>query len=266
MVIEGKVQLERMSSPEAKVAARESNGVVIIPIGAIEAHGPHLPVGTDTIETYEIGYRAAQQAKVVIVPPIWYGNSMGTLDFPGTVAVSSEALKGFVRDILMSLIKHGYNKPVILSGHGGNHGILDILAEEIHMEMGILICRISAWGLATGPAPEAVPDYDGHGGSSETSVMLHLCPDDVDVDKFVDSKPELELTEYGTPYPAPSSLYRKGPVKIPLLMGEMSEHSHHGDPNLASSERGAALLDAKIKALVEFLNALKGDEIRFRTG
>ena len=264
MVLEEKVRLERMSWPEIKAAVKEANGIVMIPVGAVEEHGPHLPLGTDTIETAEIGYRAAKEAKVVIAPTIWYGQSRGFMGFPGTVCIRPTILGEFVKDVVMSLIKHGFDKPIILDGHGGNYGILDCIAEEIHYETGALISHIRSWDLATVPKPEGTPKYDGHGGSSETSVMLYLCPEDVHIDKFVDSKPELELTKYGAVFPGPSTLYSKGPVKMPLSMDEMVEHGHHGDPKWGSKERGKALIEVKSKALVDFLEALKQDKIKYR--
>ena len=258
------VQLERMTSPEVEQACAEGRGVVIIPVGAVEVHGPHLPVGTDSFETYAIGLGAAQQAGVAIAPLIWYGNSRSFMDFPGTVSVRPEILKELVRDVALSLLQHGFDKLVILDGHGGNYGILDLLIEEIHLETDAIICRARAWELAAVPKPEGTPEYDGHGGSSETSVMMVVCPEDVDESRFVDSAPEIELTKYGSVFPSPSGIYSSGPITFPLSMGEMVEHGHHGDPHWASRERGEALLRVKVEALVEFLNALKEGELSWR--
>jgi creatinine amidohydrolase len=258
------VQLEKMTSPEVRQACAAAHGVAIIPIGAIEVHGPHLPVGTDSIETYEIGLRAARLAGVVIAPLVWYGNSRAFMDFPGSIGVRPEVLKGLVRDIALSLFRHGFDKLVILDGHGGNYGALDDLIEEIHLETSALICHARAWELATIPKPEGTPAYDGHGGSSETSVMLALCPDDVDRSKFKDSAPEIDLTRLGSVFPSPSGLYAKGPIVFPLSMGEMVKTGHHGDPGRGSRERGEALLKVKAEALAEFLKALKQGKIKWR--
>ena len=258
------VQWERMSSPEIEQAQGDANGVVIIPIGAIEVHGPHLPVGTDSIETYEIGLRAAEQVGVVLTPLVWIGNSRSFMDFPGTISVDPETLLAYTRDIAISLIQQGFDKLVLLDGHGGNYGILDLLIEEIHLEFEVLICHVRAWELATIPKPDGVPDYDGHGGSSETAVMRVLTPDDVDEDSFVDSSPDIELTEYGSVFPIPSGRYSKGPAVFPLSMGEMVEHGHHGDPKWGSKERGEALMKVKIEALIEFLQALKDEKYDWR--
>jgi creatinine amidohydrolase len=258
------VQLERMTTKEVEQAVEDSNGVVIIPVGAVEVHGPHLPVGTDSIETYEIGFRAARQAGVVIVPLLWFGNSRSFLDFHGTVSIRPEVLKELTRDVVQSLIGQGFNKLVILDGHGGNYGILDLLIEEVHLETGVQICHVRAWELASVPKPEGTPDYDGHGGSSETSVMLAVTPEDVDEKEFIDSAPEMDLTEHGSVFPSPSGAYSKGAVVFPLSMGEMVEHGHHGDPKFASVERGEALLQVKVEALVDFLHSFKEGKITWR--
>jgi creatinine amidohydrolase len=258
------VQLERMTSPEVKLACEEARGVAIIPVGAVEVHGPHLPVGTDSFETFEIGHRAAKQAGVVITPMVWFGNSRAFMDFPGSIAVRPEVLKELVKDIALSLLHHGFNRIVILDGHGGNYGILDTLIEEVHLETGALICHARAWELASLPKPADIPPYDGHGGSSETSVMLVICPEDVDREKFIDSAPQVELTRFGSVFPSPSGPLDKGPITFPLSMGEMVEAGHHGVPSRASRDRGEDLLRVKAEALAEFLESLKLGAIRWR--
>jgi creatinine amidohydrolase len=258
-----KVQIERMTWPEVKEAIHESNGIVIVPVGAVEEHGPHLPLGTDSIETYEIGLRAAEITGVVITPPIWYGNSRSFMDFPGTITVGPETLKLFTRDVVISLLKHGFSKPIILDGHSGNYGIMDILIEDLMLEKNVKVLHVRCWELATLPKPDGVPPYDGHAGSSETSAMMYLCASDVNEKSFVDSKPEIELTKYGSVFPSPSSLYSKGPVSFPMMMGEMVKSGHHGDPHFGSAERGKDLISVKVNALVEFINSIKADGIRF---
>ena len=264
MILEKKVQLERMTTTEVKAAVAESNGIVILPVGAIEVHGPHLPVGTDSIETIEIARRAAVEVGAVLAPPIWYGNSRGFMDFPGTVTLEPETLRAVIKDVLMSLIKHGFNKPVILDGHGGNYGMSIIAAEDLHLQTGTLVSHVRAWDMATLSKPKELPTYDGHGGYSETSVMLYLCPEDVDKAQYVDSAPEVEITKYAGAFPSPSSLYGKGAVTLPLMMGQMVKIGHHGDPHLATAEQGKGLIEVKTAAVVEYLQALKANQIKLR--
>ncbi|MCX6054266.1 MAG: creatininase family protein [Chloroflexi bacterium] len=264
MILNKKVQLERMTWQEVKTAVKESKGVALIPIGAMEEHGPHLPVGTDSIETYEIARLAAVQAGVVVAPLVWYGNSRAFMDFPGTITLQPDTVHRLIKDIALSLIHHGFNKPVIVDGHGGNYGILDLVIEDIHLETGALATHVRAWEMATIPKPEGVPSYDGHAGSSETSAMLYLMPDDVAMDKFEDSKPEIDLTRFGSVFPSPGGQLSHGPVVFSLMMGDMVKNGHHGDPKWANAERGKALIEVKAKALGEFLIALKQDQITLR--
>jgi creatinine amidohydrolase len=118
--------------------------------------------------------------------------------------------------------------------------------------------------MASLPKPEGTPDYDGHGGSSETSVMLALCPEDVDRTKFVDSAPDVDLTRFGSVFPSPSGKLEGGPVTFSLSMGEMVEAGHHGNPSFATKDRGEALLAVKAKALAELLQTLKEGRVHGR--
>jgi creatinine amidohydrolase len=186
------------------------------------------------------------------------------MDFPGTITVRPETLKEYVKDVVSSLLAHGFRKPVLLDGHGGNYGILDLLAEDIHLERGALISHVRSWDIATLPIPAEAPSHEGHGGVFETSIMMYLCPDDVDSARFIPSSPEIELTAYGSVFPPPSSLLSRGAAVIPLSMTEMVKDGHHGDPSLAHPERGRALLEVKTDALVNYLTALKDNRIRTR--
>ncbi len=264
MVLKNKVQLERMSWIEVKEAVEEANGIALIPIGSMEEHGMHLPVGTDSIETYEIARLAAIQAEVVLTPLVWYGNSRAFMEFPGTVTLQPDTLGKVIKDIALSLIHHGFDKPVIVDGHGGNYGILDVVVEDLHLETGVLATHVRAWELGSIPKPEGVPPYDGHGGLSETSAMMYLVPDDVAGDKFVDSKPVVDLTQFGSVFPSPGGKLSKGPAVFSLTMGEMVELGHHGDPKFSTAERGKALIEVKAKGLTEFLLALKQNQIIIR--
>jgi creatinine amidohydrolase len=259
-----KVQYEKMTWKEIQAAIVESQGIAILPVGAVEEHGPHNPVGTDSIETYEIGLRAAQQADTVILPLVWFGNSRSLLDFPGSIAIHPDILKSYVREVLLSLIRQGFNRPLLLDGHSGNYGALDILVEDIMCDVGLKVLHVRAWELASIPKPPDTPQYDGHGGLSETSAMLYLMPDCVDQESMQDSSPEVDLTNFGSVFPTPSSLYAKGAVVFPMMMGELVEAGHLGDPRLASSERGKALIDAKANALAQFIDLLKKDSVYWR--
>ncbi len=110
MILQKKVQIERMTWPEVKEAVRESSGIAIVPVGAVEEHGPHLPTGTDSIETYEIGLQAAKKAGVVITPLVWFGNSRSlwiSLGLLQSIRIPSRCMC----ETFFSLVKHGFDRP-----------------------------------------------------------------------------------------------------------------------------------------------------------
>jgi len=260
-----KFQFELMTWKEIEAVVTECKGIAILPVGAVEEHGPHNPVGTDSIETYAIGLRAAQQTSTVILPLVWFGNSRSLMDFPGSIGIRPEVLKDYLHDIILSLIKHGFHHPILLDGHSGNYGALDILIEDIMLETGVKTVHVRAWDLASIAKPTETPVYDGHGGLSETSAMLYLAPESVDMPAMQNCAPEADLSIYGSAFPVPSSLYAKGPAIFPMWMGELARDGHHGDPRLATAERGEALINVKAAALIEFITLLKDGAIHFRS-
>lgn len=262
-MLERKVQLERMTHPEVKEAVKESNGIVVIPVGATEQHGPHLPLDTDTAGTVEPVLRAAKETHVVVAPTIPWGNSMQNMSFPGTISLKPSTLMELIKDVCKSLIRHGFDKIVIVNGHGGNVSPINDAAEEIKYETGAFICQVKCWELDGVPAPPGAPPYDGHGGSKETSFMLYLRPEDVDATKYVDSHPKVELTKYGCVW-SPQYWPYTSAVAIMLDAKECVEYGHFGNPKFASKERGRKVIEAWSKALAEFLKALKEGRVSAR--
>ena len=251
-----------MTWPEAEAAVKEAKGIVIIPVGAIEGHGPHLPLNTDVVITVEPILRAATKVGVVVAPPVPWGNSRQNSYFAGTISIGIRTLIELIKDIARSLVQHGFDKIVIVNGHGGNIGPVSDAAEEIKDELGVFVCVVKGWELDTLPIPKGTPPYDGHGGSKETSLMLYLSPDDVDRSKFRRAKPKVKLSKFGAIWP-PQIPGRSSPVQIILDAQETFELGHSGDPSLATRERGERIVEAWTKTLADFLRVLKGDEIRY---
>src|SRR5512137_2523949 len=99
--------LEEMSWPEIEAAQRECR-TVILPVGATEEHGPHLPTVTDTIQAMEVARAVAEERAVFLAPPLYYGVCRSTRAFPGTITVGHDALRGYVRDLLVSFADSGF--------------------------------------------------------------------------------------------------------------------------------------------------------------
>lgn len=229
-----KIQLARMTWREVEAAAREARGVAVLPIGATEQHGPHLPLDVDTVTTEVLALRAAERAGVVVAPALAYGNSRQNQGFAGTIAVRPTILTELVKDICASLVASGFDKLVLLNGHGGNYGPLSNAAEEVHYDTGALVCLIKAWELGLGavPPPEGAPPWDGHAGSAETSLMLALRPEDVDRSQFASARPTVEIGPLGSVWP-PQYPPHITPVHIVATAPESTPLGHFGEPGRA---------------------------------
>jgi creatinine amidohydrolase len=170
--------LEEMSMKEFEQKIKKHK-TVIIPVGSLEAHGPHLPLGTDTIEVYEIAKQVARSIAVFVAPPLWYGVCRSTSKHPGTVGIAPDTLRRYVRDVVKSLYTNGLRRFAIISGHASSLHLsaLQEAGEALLEEMGprITIAVISAYDMAREAAGGVCEtDDDSHAGEIETSLMLHL--------------------------------------------------------------------------------------------
>ena len=140
----------------AAMATREA--VVLAPIGAIEQHGPHLPLDTDSNAVAAVAERAArriEQPPALVLPPVWWGLSPYWMPFAGTLSLRPETILALFADLGASVARHGFRRLVIVNGHGGNAGIVAVAATTL-AEHGIRAAALSYWDLA--PRRPAQPD------------------------------------------------------------------------------------------------------------
>ena len=202
------VRWDEMTWPEAGETIARTN-TVIIPVGAVEQHGPHLPLNVDTVICQAVAEEVSALTGIPVIPPITYGVSGSHGDFPGTVALRPETLIAMMEDVIDSLHVSGVRQFVLLNGHIWNNGALDVSAEKLRVRH--QDSRIRAIGYVTMyPGPEVngrVQFGRGlmHANFFETSVMLHLRPDlvrmeratsHVDVDSFWDYRMD-QVSETG---------------------------------------------------------------------
>ncbi|SDT33140.1 creatininase family protein [Actinoplanes derwentensis] len=199
---------EEMTWQEAGEAT-ERTDAVIIPVGAIEQHGPHLPLNVDTVICQAVAEEVSRITGVPTIPPLSYGVSGSHGDFAGTIALRPETLIAMVEDVIDSLHASGIRQFVLLNGHIWNNGALDVSAEKLRVRH--KDSRIRAIGYVTmypGPEVDGHVQYGRglmHANFFETSVMLHLRPDlvrmdratsHVDVDSFWDYRMD-QVSETG---------------------------------------------------------------------
>jgi creatinine amidohydrolase len=251
-------RLAEISFPQVKDLARAGRALVILPVGVVEEHGAHLPLGLDSFAAEAYAEAAAPHLQekgyeVVIAPTIAYGVARAAIDFPGTLSLEPETLKALVVDIGRSLARHGLNRLVILNGHRdvSHMGALDEARETLVKKE--QMARILCVGFTSDPAVTAAcyregvqqlsrslrPDREGHGGEWETSLALHSFPElvnqlivnelepnfDYDVDAFRnETKDYWSLTEGRGYFGSPRAGSAETGEKIVAIRGKNIAH------------------------------------------
>jgi creatinine amidohydrolase len=160
-----------------KIVAKKP--LLILPMGATEAHGVHLPLGTDTFQAEFVANAIAEKiGNVLVAPTLPYGNHSSLKDIPGTINISFDTLRSIVMDILESFIDHGIKRILVISGHAGTSHMAAITeaCRDIVSEYNVKLMFISDYYIG---ASEFRYDGDGHGGMLETSRILSIYPDTV---------------------------------------------------------------------------------------
>jgi creatinine amidohydrolase len=243
---------EELTSPEIAALDREQT-IIILPIGSLEQHGNHMPLGTDTMLSHSVSLAAAGDAgNVLVLPPPWYGFSAHHMRFPGSISLRAETLIALCDDIVASVVTHGFRRMLIVNGHGGNNGIIDVLAATLgHRHYGkARVAALTYFVLAReeiAALRRSEPGGMGHACEFETSMMQHVRAELVKIDRAA------------TTYPAPGSAYLTTdllgaqPVRVYHDFGDLSPTGTLGDPSLASPEMGARFFAASVDALRAFI-------------
>ena len=174
-----KLKLDELTS-EGFARAVKDDPLVVLPIGATEEHGAHLPLGTDSFECEDIAAGIAEEFNALVLPPIRYGDCRSTRNFPGTISLRPETVTSLVSDVLDELVRNGISKVVVLSGHAGSGHMAAIkLATQRAVERNSTLKAmvLSEYDIAYDLAGEEFPPDDGHAGQIETSRMLAIRPD-----------------------------------------------------------------------------------------
>lgn len=224
--------------------------VTIIPTGATEQHGPHLPLLVDAILAEEFARRAALavrgEARAVVTPVVWLGYSRNHMMLPGTLTCPPELFMDTVKAAGRSLYHHGFRRFLILNGHGGNDGLVQIVARELLDLKGAIAATFSYWNVAS-DAMSAISEPDvgvGHAGEFETACMLALRPDLVR---------ESKIRPHEMPWPselAQKLLTNRGAFIQGAGLGDLkSEIGVYGNPARASRELGERLVTLVVNSV-----------------
>jgi creatinine amidohydrolase len=169
-------------------AMADAGAVVVVPVGATEQHGPHLPVGTDTWGVEHVARAGAERARegaagvpIVVAPTLPFGSSPHHLPFGATISIPTTTYYEVLVAILESLVNDGFRRIFLINGHGGNHELIQIAARDVALRHPVIVAAGSWWNIAWDVLVEAgandVGRLPGHAGGFETSLIQALRPD-----------------------------------------------------------------------------------------
>jgi creatinine amidohydrolase len=236
--------------------------IAVLPVAAIEQHGPHLPVGVDSYiaEAYLARIRALlpQDSGVAFLPVQTIGASDEHRAFRGTLTLSPEtALRAFI-EIGESVHRAGIAKLVIINSHGGNIALIDLAARQLRVRLNMLAVHASwgRFGYPDGLFSEAEQVHGIHGGDVETSIMLAAYPDLVRRDKIANFVPTTYVMEREY-----KVLRADFPAGFGWMTQDLNAFGAVGDASLATAEKGEAALDHGARAFVDLLRDVERFEL-----
>ncbi len=230
----------------------KSRSVVVLPLGAIEQHGLHLPLGVDSYLIQSLAECLEQQKpeQVVLLPTQWVGHSPHHMKFAGTISVNHTLYAELLEQIVASLAVAGFRKFVMLNGHGGNmlpiQMALQALKNRFRQENALIVCGLNYWNLASRELQEireSAIGGMGHACELETSMMLELYPQYVDETKLRQDGQQPKLAGYKL------DMLHSSPISLVYDFHEISETGTFGDPTLATKEKGKLFINAALKKL-----------------
>jgi len=255
------VWLQEMGWQQIQRYREKGGGVVIIPVGSIEQHGYHLPLGTDSLVSIRLAEDAAKLAKAIITPPLWFGWSPHHLALPGTISIRAEVLIEVLFDIMNSLATHGFDRFIIVNGHRiVNIPWMQIAAERAQRELGVKVAIYDPAWMMKEIADQLGFGEIGHAEEIETSQMLHAMPHLVQMKKVkdYDRPPKRKLYHVDPRILKDTLCYfpstAKSMKQISKISGGVS-----GRPSLATLEKGKRLHKHLVTRLVEVIHEFQRD-------
>ncbi len=251
------VKYEELTAPEFVQAVVQSDSTCIIPMGILEKHGPHLPLGTDMIDIREIALRAAAKEYSIVFPEYYFGQIYEAKHQPGTIAYSPQLVWDILQETCDELARNGIKKIILVNGHGGNNNFLHYFCQaQLAGRKDYAVILLSPQSDST--VAEKInklrkTKFDGHAGETETSMMLAHHPDLVHTERGKDQSGEdLERLAHLPFIYTGIWWYAKFP------------NHYAGDGSYANREIGELLLNSRADQLVELIRAIKKDKMIYK--
>jgi creatinine amidohydrolase len=240
----GPTLFEDQAWPALARLVEEGETLCVLPVAAVEQHGPHLPVSTDTEIASAVCRAASARTGVPVLPTLWAGSSQAhTRAWPGTLSLPPRLLVEIVVELASWLAASGFTRLLIVNAHVGNAAPLKVAVDEIRAGGEIRAGLLSWYEITPEIASEVTSDaVDWHAHAAETSLMLHLRPELVARQSIRDDED------------------RTGDLVLSYTVAETSREGLTGAPSQASAEAGAALFDAVVEALAERFERARTEE------
>jgi creatinine amidohydrolase len=256
--VKKEVWLQNLTWEEVQNGIKEGKGTIILPVGSTEQHGPHLPVGTDTMVAMVLAEAAARETGVLVAPPLWFGWSPHHMVLPGTITIRPEILLEVGYDIIESLQQHGFKNFILVNGHRlVNIAWLQIAAERAKRKLGVNVVIFDPAYMSKEITGELGWGEVGHADEIEGSHMWHCFPELVKMERAKDHPyHHKELYHVDPRYNDDTLCY------VPSTPQEQSElvtdsGGAAGEPSKASLEKGNLYHQHLVKRLVAVVKQLQ---------
>jgi creatinine amidohydrolase len=244
------MQWENLTSLDFEKSVQLCQGVGIIPIGVIEAHGPHLPLGTDAFEAHWTACQAAEAEPSIVFPFYPYGINHESSHLPGAVVIKRDIVFALLENICDEMARHGLTKIILFSGHGGNRFMLPLFVQTLVECDKPYVAYYASVHTRDDDVLETMET--GHACESETSTLLHIHESLVKLDQvppqsFTNMKRNQPLSEVG--------------AYSPMDWYAMYPHMYVGDASKATAEKGKILAERRVAGLVKLIQRVKADAL-----
>ena len=257
-----KSEYGKLTWPEIKSVDKDR--VIILPVGAMEDHGPHLPLDTDSLIISRLVEAVVDEIPqdTLRLPTIHYGFNEHHKDFPGVIYIQPETLMNFVADVAKSLAHHGFRRILILNGHGSNHPVLDLSARKTVIATGCLCVSASYWNLMSETLQAERRSRIGgiaHAGEMETAIYLYCDPDHVQLDKAR----EAIVHDEGNRFLC-LDLAGGGKAMAMQWWSAQTEDGTMGDPTVADADKGEIFFKAAVRETIGLVKEIRQIQIKPR--
>jgi creatinine amidohydrolase len=248
------VRYEELTAPDFVRAVARSEATCVVPLGILEKHGAHLPLGTDLIDVRELSLRAAAEEYTVVFPAYFVGQIFEAKHQAGTIAYGSRMILDLLQQTCDELARNGIKKVILVNGHGGNTSFLQYFCQsqlEARRDYAVYLFSPS-YDEATEARLNAMRKtaLDGHAGEEETSTMLAHRPDLVRLDRAKDESGEDQKRQTGLKHAYTGIWWYAG-----------QPNHYRGDGSAGNAAFGRALLEADTACLVEMIRSVKADTV-----